>query len=193
MSEAVDWNEHRRSMSELIRTAKVLQEKAEHAAEKAEQFYKSFGLTLAELKRRKPDGITWPAFVKKHFSIGRSRADDLIRIGSGSTTVERVREEGRRRAKKVRTADTPLRNGGSPDDGANVRSRRTLPVFSKPDDNIAKFLDRLSDFTMDFVPRVREWHDLNPEIDEEGRRALVHMLSTSSMDLQRLAQMIDGR
>lgn len=93
---------HERTVPELIKTAKALQAKAEHAAGKAEQFYISLGLTLQELKQRKPKDITWPAFVSKHFTLGRRRADELIQIASGTTTVDASRERARVGMKRSR-------------------------------------------------------------------------------------------
>jgi hypothetical protein len=110
-----------RSLLELIKTAKVLQGKAEQAegkaeqaVKKADQFYVLLGLTLAELKARRPKDVTWLDFVKLHFGYSRERADELIRIGSGSTTIEAVRANTAARVQKHRAADTVLRNTGSP-------------------------------------------------------------------------------
>ena|ERR1700682_3802935 len=52
-------------------------------------------------KERKPKGTTWPDFVAKHFSFGRRRADELIQIAGGTTTVAEVRQLKRESVKKV--------------------------------------------------------------------------------------------
>lgn len=204
-------NVHRRSVPELIRTAKAFQEKAEHAAEKAEQFYVSFGLTLAELKDRKPEGTPWPAFVKKYFDIGRSRADELIQIAHGKTTVENVREGKRERMRRVRTTDTPPRGGGSNGERADtglvavahlvVTERQAkriqreaiefdaLPIREK----INAFIDEIKKFEDDVIVRLVAWHELNPKLSDEARAALVLFLSQASMRLQQAAQQFDGR
>jgi hypothetical protein len=82
---------HQRTLPELIRTVKALNSKLAQSKEKSDQFEITLGLTLAEAKERKPKDITWPDFVKKHFSFGQSRSDELIRIGKGTTTVETQR------------------------------------------------------------------------------------------------------
>jgi hypothetical protein len=50
------------------------------------------------LKKRKPSGTPWPEYVRETFGIGRERADQLIRIADGRTTVEKVRADGATRA-----------------------------------------------------------------------------------------------
>ena len=133
---------HERTIPELISTAKALQQKAEHAAEKAEQFYKSLGLTLKELKERKPKGITWPAFVAKHFTIGKTRADELIRIASGTTTVEATKEAARQRQAKSRTGR----------DVTSIPARATQPSSRSPVPIAAKA-------PADFPVTVERWTD----------------------------------
>lgn len=96
----------------LIKAAKALQKKAEQASEKADQYWISLGEALAELKRRKPPKTTWPVFVKEHFDYSQQRADELISIAAGRTTVEAVRE-GRREGHKRMKANPPLASGGS--------------------------------------------------------------------------------
>jgi hypothetical protein len=84
----------------LITTVKAHLAKAAQAADKSEQHFISAGLTLKELKgrqkelKKKKDAVwlTWPDFVRTTFGLGPSRADELIRIGVGSTTVEETRE-----------------------------------------------------------------------------------------------------
>jgi hypothetical protein len=67
---------------------------------------------LAEAKDKKPKDITWPDFVKEHFDFGRSRADELIQIADGRTTVAETREIKAASVRKSR-ANPPLRSGGS--------------------------------------------------------------------------------
>src|SRR3954470_7778327 len=95
----------RPTFADLIRTAKALKDKAEKAADRTEQLYTSLGLTLAEAKSRMkeaPRGMTWAALVREQFDYSKARADELIRIATGITTVERVREQTRGRMEKLR-------------------------------------------------------------------------------------------
>jgi hypothetical protein len=112
---------YQRPMFELIRTAKELHAKIEQYGKKTEQLQMTLGLTLKEAKERKPKGITWPAFVKKHFNFGRSRADELIQIADGRTTVETVRANTAARVQKY-AAKSPLANGGSTPAGTSTIS-----------------------------------------------------------------------
>jgi hypothetical protein len=96
------------AMPVLIRTVKVHIEKGNRAAEKSEQHFIATGLFLKEAKERKPADITWPDFVRQHFDLGRSRADELIQIADGRTTVELVRsrvERNNHRNRMARSAD----------------------------------------------------------------------------------------
>jgi hypothetical protein len=110
---------HQRSIQELIKTAKALNSKLAQSEGKSAELTITLGLTLKEAKERKPEGITWPDFVKEHFDFGRSRADELIQIADGRTTVEKVRERVSTTMKQSR-ASPPTRVGGSPQDTADV-------------------------------------------------------------------------
>jgi hypothetical protein len=111
---------HRRTLPELIKTAKALDTKLAQSEGKSADLKITLGLTLAEAKARKPDDITWPDFVKKHFNFGRSRADELIQIADGRTTVEKTREGRALSMRKQRAADPPTRVGESPQPATNA-------------------------------------------------------------------------
>jgi len=72
----------------LARRVKVLVEKGDKAAEKAEQFYKAAGIHIKEIKGQSED---WEAIVREKCGIGRTRAFELMGIADGTTTVEEVR------------------------------------------------------------------------------------------------------
>jgi hypothetical protein len=111
---------HRRTLPELIKTAKALDTKLAQSEGKSADLKITLGLTLAEAKARKPDDITWPDFVKKHFNFGRSRADELIQIADGRTTVEKTREGRALSMRKQRAAEPPTRVGESPQPATNA-------------------------------------------------------------------------
>jgi hypothetical protein len=67
-------------------------EKGDSYGEKSEQFYKTAGLKLIEARKRVPD---FKAFLAKCGGLSRSRAYELISIGSGKKTLEEVRERSR--------------------------------------------------------------------------------------------------
>jgi hypothetical protein len=81
----------------LVDRINVTLGRAAQYADKAEQFYVSAGLELAECKtlvmalpqRSRP---TWEDFAREKFDLGQSRADELIRIATGVTTLTEVRD-----------------------------------------------------------------------------------------------------
>jgi hypothetical protein len=75
----------------LIRKGDDAFDKAEHAADKAEQFYISAGQYLKQLKATKPKTVTWKDYLKRYCGIGIRRAQELIAIANGHTTLEKVR------------------------------------------------------------------------------------------------------
>jgi hypothetical protein len=104
-----------RTMPQLIKTVKAIHAKAMQAADRAEQLWITLGIELKEAKaRNKEEGqLSWPEFAKKHFDFGQSRADELIRIADGRTSVETVRASGAARVQKHAKAKPALANAGS--------------------------------------------------------------------------------
>lgn len=91
-------------------------EKGDASIEKAEQHYKSAGLHLAEAKARvkQTPGLTWPRFLLEHCQIRRARADELIMIADGRTTLADLRmkkAESVRAMRERQREDLPLRSG----------------------------------------------------------------------------------
>src|ERR1700722_2849398 len=97
------------AITALENTVKAHLAKAAQAAEKSEQHYISAGLRLKELKARKPGDTSWPEYVRSTFNLGQPRADELIRISDGRTSVAMVRAETVERVQKHR-ANSMLRN-----------------------------------------------------------------------------------
>jgi hypothetical protein len=88
----------------LIRKGDDAVDKAEHATAKAEQFYIAAGLHLKKLQAAKPDGKTWEYWVKWHCKIGIRRAQELIAIADGRTTLEKVRASKAESMRRLRHA-----------------------------------------------------------------------------------------
>jgi hypothetical protein len=80
----------------LARRVKVLIEKGDKAAEKAEQFYKAAGIHIKEIKEQSDD---WETIVREQCGLGRSRAYELMAIADGKTTLEKVRDRSNRSSK----------------------------------------------------------------------------------------------
>src|SRR5262249_48555803 len=84
----------------LVRRVKALIEKGDKAAEKAEQFYKSAGIHIKEIKQQSED---WETIVREQCGLGRSRAYELMAIADGRTTLEKVRASTNERQKVHKT------------------------------------------------------------------------------------------
>jgi hypothetical protein len=81
----------------LTRRIKALVEKGDRAAEKAEQFYKSAGIHIKEIKQRQSEH--WETIVREKCGLGRSRAYELMAIADGRTSLEKVRDRSNRSSK----------------------------------------------------------------------------------------------
>jgi hypothetical protein len=88
------------------------------AMDKAEQHYIAAGIQLAAAKDRvkQTPGLTWPRFLNEHCNIRRARADELIMIADGRTTLADLRmkkAESVRAVRQRQKGDLPLRSGES--------------------------------------------------------------------------------
>jgi hypothetical protein len=98
----------------LVNTIKAHLAKAAQAADKAEQHYITAGLRLKELKLRKPSATPWPEYVRETFGLGQQRADELIRIADGRTTVAAVHASQKTRDAKRRPSKSNVGHIESP-------------------------------------------------------------------------------
>jgi hypothetical protein len=105
---------------------------AKHAKgeNKQEQYLISIGRHVAAIKQEHPKN--WQSIVEKRCSLKRSRAYELMKVGDGTTTVEKLRlakaesvQRSRENKKEqAATDDSPLRsgqaggNGGDPETSA---------------------------------------------------------------------------
>ena len=88
----------------LVRRIKALIEKGDRATEKAEQFYKSAGIHIKEIKEQSED---WETIIREQCGLGRSRAYELMAIADGRTTLEKVRASTNDRKKVHRAKSDP--------------------------------------------------------------------------------------
>jgi hypothetical protein len=195
-----------RSLTTLIHTAKTLQQKAEQAHDKAEQYWTSLGLTLAELKARTPADTTWPDFVRKHFDYSRERADELIRIGNNTTTVAKVREQTRMRVATSRKKAV-LRSTEKVSIAPSTSAQRQIdkeaavaPVSMARQINIlVEDLSRLLSSWCDTADAFIQEHQQQLASEDggpsglTGKDCLTQSLHASADRLLRLAQTLDGR
>jgi hypothetical protein len=87
----------------IAQAINALVKKFEQAQEKAEQYERTMGHHLKELKERKPDDIDWEAWLEKcGVNLKQDRADQLIRVADGRTTIEKVRADAAERNRQLR-------------------------------------------------------------------------------------------
>jgi hypothetical protein len=208
-------------LAKLIEVAQELKTEAEQAEGVAKQaegvakkFYASLGLALAELKKRKPKDITWPVFVRKYFDYSRERADELIRIAEGKTTVEDVRTRAKASVKKSRENPVIRITGNTPTKSVEskpVRSSITAPaVFRRlqtaEDTPLARqvnlIVQELDGFVVRWIDHTKDWAAAHrEELDAEdkdqvggtGKDCLIRTIHEVANGLMRLAQAIDDR
>jgi hypothetical protein len=115
------------SIAQLSSTIKTLVAKGDDATGRAEWYFKAAGAHLRTLKEQIPIGATWERFVKAKCKLSRERADELIRIADGRTTLEKVRAGTAKRmqehrAKRV-SRDTGIRSPLTPEQALVVTAR----------------------------------------------------------------------
>jgi hypothetical protein len=141
----------------LVDTIKAHLAKGAQSKEKSDQHYITAGLRLKELKARKPGETPWPEYVRKTFDLGQSRADQLIRIADGRTTIEKeradqsVRDERNRQARRLSSDDNAdsqdddaeqIADAGSPADAVKAAADRSVAKTPKPVPDVAPAADR---------------------------------------------------
>jgi hypothetical protein len=186
-------------VSSQVKTIKAHLEKAKQAEERSEQHYISAGLHLAELKDRYKRDVKaskfekWDGYIRKTFGLGRSRADELIRIASGKATVAETRANTAKRVQKHSSMKkSPLANGGSGKRSVTVFAGAPTPAPASPQKQLEALSLELENFSSDYCARVREWHEARPNNHQYIPR-LVGMLEQAAQRLQKLAEDIDGR
>lgn len=88
---------------ELVEELKEHLRVAATAQAMADEHWMAAGRLLKRLKRMKPEGETWEVYVRREAGLSRERADELIRITEGRTTVTEVRGRAKQSMKKSRS------------------------------------------------------------------------------------------
>jgi hypothetical protein len=109
----------------LIRKGDEAFDKAAHARGKAEDFYIAAGLHLKKLKAAKPERVTWEDYVERHCHIGIRRAQELIAIADGRTTLEKVRASKAESMRRLRA-----HHGGAPLDRQAIAENRVAALVA---------------------------------------------------------------
>jgi hypothetical protein len=123
-------------LQDLIKLVVVRVEQGDKATEKAEGHYKAAGIHIAQCKERYKveTDLTWPEFCQQHFGFTSRRADELIEIGDGRTTLGEMRAKKKDSVRKARSK-SELRSSHSraePDDDegtAPKKASRSQPTL----------------------------------------------------------------
>jgi hypothetical protein len=100
-----------RAIKDGLRKIEEHDRKIEEHETKRDEREVEVGAALKALKAQKPNGIKWEQYLEEcGIDVHRSRADQLIRIADGRTTVEEERADTAERTAKSR-AELPLRSG----------------------------------------------------------------------------------
>jgi hypothetical protein len=86
----------------LVAETKSLICEGDRCSEKAAEFYRQAGHRLRVLKDTRPRNLPWESFVTSVIGISRERADELIRVAEGRTTVEAIQAGNRHRQARHR-------------------------------------------------------------------------------------------
>jgi hypothetical protein len=109
------------NIATLTSTIKVLIEKGDHAAEKAEQFYVAAGRHLATLRAGRTK-TEWEKIVHERCSLRKTRAYELMKLADGTRTVEQTRALRDQRDKKARKNKRRPPHGGRTNGGAPLEA-----------------------------------------------------------------------
>jgi len=118
--------------------------KGDASIEKAEQHYKAAGIHLMEAKERvkRTANLTWPAFLNAHCSIRRSRADELIAIAEGKTSLAELREYKAETMRRSRQ-ETSQRCGKLSEKIKQIQQITTSQTVSEPQDDRSRLLEEI--------------------------------------------------
>jgi hypothetical protein len=104
----IEMGENVMKLEQRIRYINALAHKHAKGEDKQEQYLVVIGQHIAAIKQEHPKN--WQSIVEERCRIGRSRSYELIQIGTGKKTIERLRLEKAESVRRVRDA-RPLRSG----------------------------------------------------------------------------------
>jgi len=155
-----------RKIEEHDRKIEEHQEKIDEQEIKRDEREVEVGTALKALKAQKPKGIKWEQCLEEcGIEIHRSRADQLIRIADGRTTVEEERADTAERTAKSR-AEPPPRSGenaGDPETSAEAMKAK----FAELDDTEETDHQAKQPSRAEVGKLVRAWVKASPEAKRE--------------------------
>src|SRR5262249_33802765 len=144
-----------------------------------DEHWHAAGLALKQLKELKPKGARWPAYVREHFDLSKERADELIRIAEGRTTVKKTRERKRQSMRRTR-ARAPRGT-----QKAAAKTRR-LPTSA----DVHALMSRLFEFYAIFEEGARRWKE-NGDFSHQDKIELINAIHQTANNLTLLAQELE--
>ena len=66
------------------------------------------GRELKAHKEKKPNDVTWEDYVREHFDRKKQRADELIRLANGDTTLAKLWQDKRASVARTRAKQSTL-------------------------------------------------------------------------------------
>jgi hypothetical protein len=102
--------------NKAIAESKAHYKAGEKATEEAEKYYKAAGVHIAQCKKlyKRGSNRTWAQFCKERLGMTARRADELIMIGDGRTTLQKVRAKKKASMRKVRSKSEPRGSHSAP-------------------------------------------------------------------------------
>jgi hypothetical protein len=163
-------------------------ELGQQARRRADVYYRNAGWYLRALKTNKPKPIAWPTYLKQQgIALSQQRADELIRIATGATTVEESRERNKqknRRARQRKQADT--KKSRSRDSDKQADTKKPAPRGAS---TANAFIRDLLSFLESFATRLGNCDKAG--WSQEDRDALAHNLHQCANELTVLTQSLN--
>jgi hypothetical protein len=110
------------AVADVEKGKKAVEESEEHykegqkAVEAAEEHFKAAGKRIAQCKKRfkRETNLTWAQFCKEKFDLTAQRANQLIALSDGRTTLQKMRQDNKDAVRRHRLKKSKLRNFNPP-------------------------------------------------------------------------------
>jgi len=146
------------------RQAKAHIDAGDKAKDRAEQQYLAAGLYLmaAKVRVQRTKGLTWPLFLREHCPVGRRRADEIIMIADGRTTIQGLnaaKNAARSPASRSVRAQSPKISQQKQREAASVVPEEVMEesrdeAFLPPTETIDRILTALKRMSQDQLDEV---------------------------------------
>lgn len=173
----------------LIAEAKALKGIVDRYARQTNADWVAFGRKLAEIRPHKPAQVPWPDFLWLHFQVDKSWANHLIRIATGKTTVEHIRDErNRSRARRKQGKHRPRQAIAT--DRPSVRKPKPPPENLTLAQQVNHLTRALDNFVQEWVETANNFAKKNgplrPSTKEAHRTITALVLRAAAFNSHRL-------